>query len=257
MEDTPAIRRPLLWALLALVLGAAAAAALYGLLQTGAVVWLAQANQWLADTVIRRMGYWGVFALMFIESSLVPFPSEIVIPPAADLARRLPDWDVGWVVVVGIAGSLAGALFNYALALYLGRPLLLRIIDSWGRYLRLSRAGYDKAEALFQRHGAISTFTGRLIPGIRQIISLPAGLARMNLLSFSLLTAAGAGFWVAVLAWLGYWFGANAEALGQALREASHWLAAGALLLVGGYAGVYAWRARRNGRTQRPGGRMP
>jgi membrane protein DedA with SNARE-associated domain len=226
-----------------------AAAGLYALLQTGFVVWLAGLNQWLADTVILRLGYWGVFALMFIESSLIPFPSEIVVPPAADLARRLPDWNVWAVIGVGTAGSLGGALFNYLLALYLGRPLLLRGIDAAGHYVRLSRRGYDQAEAFFLRHGAISTFTGRLIPGIRQIISLPAGLARMNLLTFCLLTSLGAGLWVAVLAWLGYWFGATAEQLATELRRFSHWLALAAAVLLGAYAWVQ-WR-RRNARPQR------
>ena len=238
-------RRLIVWSAAFAVVALAGVAGLYGLLQTGFVVWLAQLNQWLADTVIRRLGYWGVFALMFIESSLIPFPSEIVVPPAADLARRLPDWNLAAVIGVGTAGSLAGALFNYFLALYLGRPLLLRMIDAFGHTVRLSRRGYDEAEALFQRHGAISTFTGRLIPGIRQIISLPAGLARMNLLSFCLLTALGAGLWVSVLAWLGYWFGANAEQLAVELRRYSLWLAGAAALLLAGYAWLHLRRQRR------------
>lgn len=234
------------WWLAALaVLSAAGAVALYALLQTDVVLWLARANQWLADTIILRLGYWGVFALMFIESSFIPFPSEIIVPPAADLARRLPDWNVVVVVLVGTGGSLAGALFNYWLALYLGRPLLMRVINGFGHYVRISRTEYDRAEALFQRHGAISTFTGRLIPGIRQIISLPAGLARMSLLSFCLLTAAGAGLWVTVLAWLGYWFGANAELLAAETKRLSHWLALGALIVLVGYAALYTLRRRR------------
>ncbi len=235
-------KRLVLWAAGFALLGGAAVAGLYALLHTGFVVWLAQLNQWLADSVIRRLGYWGVFALMFIESSLLPLPSEIVVPPAADLARRLPDWNVGWVVVVSTAGSLAGALFNYYLALYLGRPLLLRGIKRFGRYVRFSQRGYEQAEAMFQRHGAISTFTGRLIPGIRHLISLPAGLARMRLLPFCLLTSLGAGMWVSVLAWLGYWFGANPEELALQLQRSSHWLAAGAVVLLVLYA---AWHLRR------------
>jgi membrane protein DedA with SNARE-associated domain len=236
-------RPRLLWGVLLGLLALAAAGGLYALLQSDVVLWLARLNQWLADTVILRLGYWGVFALMFIESSFIPFPSEIVVPPAADLARRLPDWNPLLVVLIATAGSLTGALFNYFLALYLGRPLLLRLIDSAGGYVRLTRGGYDRAEAFFLRHGAISTFTGRLIPGIRQIISLPAGLARMNLAAFCLLTALGAGLWVAVLAWLGYWFGANAELLAAALQRWSHWLAAAALLLLALY-GALAWRRR-------------
>jgi membrane protein DedA with SNARE-associated domain len=237
----------MLWSAGFLLVGVAAVVALYALLHTGFIVWLAQTNQWLADTVIRRLGYWGVFALMFVESSLIPFPSEIIVPPAADLARRLPDWNVAWVVLIGTAGSLAGALFNYYLALYLGRPLLLRGIERFGRYVRISQRGYEQAEGMFQRHGAISTFTGRLIPGIRQIISLPAGLARMALLPFCLLTALGAGLWVSLLAWLGYWFGANAEELAAQLQRYSHGLAAATLLLLALYVWLTVRRRRRAG----------
>jgi membrane protein DedA with SNARE-associated domain len=244
-ERRPLDRRLLLWGLAFAVLGLAGVAALYGLLHAGLIVWMARTNQWLADTVIRRLGYWGVFALMFVESSLIPFPSEVVVPPAADLARRLPDWNLGAVIVISTAGSLAGALFNYYLAMYLGRPLLLRFIARLGRYLRLSQEGYEQAEALFQRHGAISTFTGRLIPGIRQIISLPAGLARMGLLPFCALTVLGAGLWVSLLAWLGYWFGANAEALSAELQRWSHWVALAALALLAVYAWVHVRRQRR------------
>jgi membrane protein DedA with SNARE-associated domain len=214
------------------------------LIRADALVWLAAANRWLADAFIHRLGYWGVFLLMFIESSFVPFPSEIIIPPAADLARRLPDWSLAAVIGLGVAGSLAGALFNYGLALYLGRPLLLRWIDRCGSYLRVTRTGYDRAEQLFLRHGAISTFTGRLLPGIRQIISLPAGLARMNLAAFSLLTALGAGLWVVVLALAGYWFGAGAESLAESLQRYTRWLALGGALLVGGYVAWVGLRAR-------------
>lgn len=244
----PLIPRPdrrLAWWIALGLLGLAAIAALYALLHLGFIVWLAETNRWLADTVIRRLGYWGLFGLMFLESSLVPFPSEIVVPPAADLARRLPEWSLWAVVVIGTAGSLAGALFNYYLALFLGRPLLLRFINGLGRYLRLSQEGYEQAEAMFARHGAISTFTGRLIPGIRQIISLPAGLARMGLLSFSVLTVAGAGLWVTVLALLGYWFGANAQELSARLQSWSHWLALGAVVLLAAYVWLHVRRQRR------------
>lgn len=200
-----------------------------------AVIWLAAVNQWIADNVIQRLGYAGVFGLMFIESTFIPFPSEVIIPPAADLARRLPDWNLIPVIVLGWTGSLAGALFNYTLALYLGRPLLLGLIARYGRYAHLSPAGYGKAEAFFLRHGAISTFTGRLLPGIRQLISLPAGLARMNLLAFTLLTSLGAGIWVVMLALMGYWFGGNAEALAEAMSGYSRWMALGVAILIAGY----------------------
>lgn len=236
--------------LIVLGLGAVLAAGGAGLWWWGGnlsevVIWLAAANQWLADTLIERMGYAGVFGLMFIESSFIPFPSEIIIPPAADLARRLPDWDLITVILLGCAGSLGGALFNYTLAFYLGRPLLLGLIGRYGKFVRLSPAGFEKAEAFFLRHGAISTFTGRLLVGIRQLISLPAGLARMNLIVFCLLTSLGAGIWVVMLALAGYWFGGNAEALAKAMGAYSSWIALGVAILIAGYVIFRWWAAKR------------
>lgn len=230
------------WAALLAVL-ATGGYGLYWLLRHDALLWLAAANAWLADNLIARFGYWGVFALMFIESSFIPFPSEIVMPPAGDLARRSAEWSLGGVIAAGIAGSLAGALFNYFLALYLGRALLIRVIERYGGWFRLSVETYYRSEAFFFRHGAIATFTGRLIPAVRQIISLPAGLARMNLFVFSVLTSLGAGLWVALLAVLGYRFGQDAEMLSDTLKTYSGWLAGGAIALIAIY--ILALRLRR------------
>ena len=244
----------------ALIFYAVAATGLAGLawlahwaIQAGAVEWLAAANQWLATNFIQKLGYAGVFALMFLESSLVPFPSEVIVPPAGDLARRLPDWSLTWVIVMGILGSLGGGLFNYMLARYLGRPVLVGLIGRYGRYIRLTIAGYEAAESFFDRHGEISTFTGRLIPGIRQIISLPAGLARMNLAAFCFFTSLGAGIWVVLLALLGYWFGAEPEKLSSTLKGYSLWLAGGAVAVVGAYL---LWRRLwpRTGQVSPPPG---
>lgn len=221
----------LLWFVTAALL-AAGAYGLIWLLEHDALLWLARANTWLADNLIARFGYLGIFTLMFIESSFIPFPSEIVMPPAGDLARRLPDWSLAAVIASGIAGSLAGAWFNYFLARYLGRALLIRFIERYGGWFRLSVQTYYRSEQFFLRHGAMATLTGRLIPAVRQIISLPAGLARMNILTFSVLTAAGAGVWVALLAVLGYRFGQDAELLSQTLKTYSGWLAAGAVAAI-------------------------
>ena len=224
------------------------------LLEQDILVRLASLNTWLADNVITRLGYGGVFVLMFIESSFVPFPSEVVMPPAGDLARRSAEWSLGWVIATGVAGSLAGALVNYGLARYIGRALLLRFVVRYGSYVRISPAAYFRSEAFFQRHGAMATFIGRLIPGIRQIISLPAGLARMNLLTFSVLTSLGAAIWVAVLAVLGYRFGQDAEALSAALKTHSRWLALGAVVLAGGYV-LFRWvRSGAREKQANPGG---
>lgn len=238
------MRSPRGWLALLLIglLLAGVGVGVYLLVQADVMHLLVLANRWLADNLIQRLGYLGIFALMAIESSFVPFPSEIVMPPAGDLARRLPDWTLTGVIVAGILGSLAGALVNYFLARYLGRPLLLRLIGRVGSYVRISQDAYLKAEDMFYRHGEITTFTARLIPGIRQIVSLPAGLARMNLFTFCLLTGLGAGLWVVLLALLGYWFGGDPALLTATTKEYSRWLALGAVLLVGAYILVYRRR---------------
>jgi membrane protein DedA with SNARE-associated domain len=236
---------------------AGAALGLSWLIRNDAVVWLAQANQWIADTVVQRMGYAGVFVLMAVESSIVPLPSELVMPPAGDLARRLPDWTLGAVVLWGTLGSLAGALVNYWLSLAIGRPVLLLLIRRYGRFVHVSPESYGRAEAFFQRHGAFATFVGRLLPGVRHLISIPAGLSRMNLVAFSALTLAGAGLWSAVLAYLGYWFGADPQRLSEAMKEYSHWVVGGTLALIALYVAWVVARSRRGGAAARgagPGG---
>ena len=158
---------------------------------------------------IGSMGYFGIFALMFLESSFFPFPSEVVMIPAGYLAFR-GDMNLTLVILAGIVGSLSGAWFNYILASKLGRKFLLKI---------MSKERVDKLELFFEKHGHISTFTGRLIPGIRQYISFPAGLAKMSPFKFSLYTVLGAGIWVVILTLLGYFLGANQELIHQYLKE--------------------------------------
>ncbi len=194
---------------------------------------------WIVHTV-GQLGYAGIVAMMFLESSFFPFPSEVVIPPAGYLAAR-GEMNLAAVIACGVAGSLAGALFNYWLAARWGRGLFLR----YGRYLLLKESGLDQADRFFARHGHISMFVGRLLPGIRQYISLPAGLARMNLTIFSTFTAAGAGIWVVVLALIGYWVGNNPDATRHYLHRAGLALAVFSILLIT----FYLWRkGRRRGR---------
>ena len=160
--------------------------------------------QWVVDNA----SYLLIFVLMTVESSFVPFPSEVVVPPAAYLACTKGDMNVFAVVLVATAGALCGALINYFLSLWIGRPLVYSFADSrLGHALLINREKVDKAEKYFDSHGAISTFLGRLIPAVRQLISIPAGLARMNLGVFCIFTALGAGIWNAVLAVLGWWLG--------------------------------------------------
>jgi len=161
---------------------------------------------WLVTTV-DGWGYTGVIVLMAVESSFIPFPSEVVLIPAGYLAHQ-GQMDPGLVLLASILGCLIGAFVNYGLALLVGRPFLER----YGRYFFIAPSVLHKTDAFFARHGAISTFTGRLIPGIRQLISIPAGLARMRVATFAFYTGFGAGLWSLVLIGLGYFIGDN-EAL--------------------------------------------
>jgi membrane protein DedA with SNARE-associated domain len=165
---------------------------------------------------IGDMGYWGIFLLMFLESTFFPFPSEVIMIPAGYLAYK-GEMNLYIVVLIGILGSVAGALFNYYLAMHFGRGFLLR----YGKYFFIKAETLDKLEAFFQKHGELSTFNGRLIPGIRQLISLPAGLARMNLLRFTFYSALGAGIWVVVLVALGYLLGSNEALISEYLHTAT------------------------------------
>lgn len=162
--------------------------------------------QSLIDFVLLHLNYWYVFVFMIIESSFIPFPSEVVVPPAAFLALT-PDnaMNIFLVVVVATIGADLGALINYYLAKWLGRPVIYKFADSRiGHMCLIDRAKVEHAENYFREHGAASTFFGRLIPAVRQLISIPAGLAGMRLDHFLLYTTLGAGLWNSVLAFLGY-----------------------------------------------------
>jgi membrane protein DedA with SNARE-associated domain len=152
------------------------------------------------------LGYTGIVVLMLLESSFFPFPSEIVMIPAGVLAAQ-GQMDPWIAISMGILGSWLGALLNYYLAVWLGRPF----INRYGKYIFLPPHRFIKVEAFFKEHGEISTFTGRLIPAVRQYISFPAGLARMNLGRFLFFTGLGAGIWVAILVWVGYMAGKQLE----------------------------------------------
>jgi membrane protein DedA with SNARE-associated domain len=160
-------------------------------------------------STIGSLGYFGIFALMFLESSFFPFPSEVVMIPAGYLAFK-GDMNLTLVILSGVAGSLAGAWLNYLLALKFGRKFILKII---------SNEKIDLLENFFKKHGHISTFTGRLIPGIRQYISFPAGLAKMNGIEFSIYTTLGAAIWATILTLLGYFIGANQELVTTYLKQ--------------------------------------
>ena len=156
--------------------------------------------------VLDNLNYWVVTLFMAIESSFIPFPSEVVVPPAAWKAMD-PDSGLNFVLVIGFAtiGADLGALVNYYIAKWLGRPIIYRFADSRiGHMCLIDRAAVEKAESFFRDHGAASTFFGRLVPAVRQLISIPAGLAGMKISKFLLYTTIGAGVWNTVLAFIGW-----------------------------------------------------
>ena len=153
---------------------------------------------------VSSWGYLGIFIMMFLESSFFPFPSEVAMIPAGYLAKEgKMIFVIAWFV--GTAGSLFGAIFNYYLCYFFGRELILK----YGKFIGINEEKMSKFEDFFNKHGEISTFNSRLIPGIRQYISLPAGLAKMNIFKFCIFTTLGAGIWVGVLLCVGYFLGTN------------------------------------------------
>lgn len=160
--------------------------------------------QWFVDNAT----YLLVFIFMVVESSFLPFPSEVVVPPAAYLACSKGDMNVFMVVVAATAGAIVGALINYYLALWIGRPIVYKFANSrFGHACLIDQAKVEKAEQYFDKHGSMSTLIGRLIPAVRQLISIPAGLSRMNIWLFIIFTGLGAMIWNIILATLGWWLG--------------------------------------------------
>lgn len=160
----------------------------------------------LIQFCLDHLNYWTVTLFMAIESSFIPFPSEAVVPPAAWKAAATGEMNVFLVVFFATLGALVGALINYYLAMWLGRPIVYKFANSrFGHMCLIDQPKVEKAEDYFKKHGAMSTFIGRLVPAVRQLISIPAGLARMGLGRFVFYTTLGAGVWNAILAALGYY----------------------------------------------------
>lgn len=196
---------------------------------------IAQLMQMLVDG-IAALGYPGIFLLMAMESSIIPVPSELVMPPAGYLAQQglMNPWIA---IVAGTVGSLVGAYANYFASLYLGRPLILK----YGKYVLIPPDKFHRVESFFLRHGEISTFVGRLLPVVRHLISIPAGLSRMNHLRFSAYTLLGAFIWCSILTWIGYMIGHNQELIMAYSKQAVLWVIVGCCLLLAGYI----WFVRR------------
>lgn len=164
--------------------------------------WAENLYYWFKD----HMNYWTILVLMAIESSVIPLPSEVVVPPAAYFSLQANSSLDFWVVIlVATAGAYLGSAINYLLSMIIGRPIIYAFADSKvGHFLHLSKEKMEKAEQYFQKRGSISIFFGRLLPAVRHLISIPAGLSRMNFGTFSFFTIIGAGIWNVVLAALGY-----------------------------------------------------
>ena len=187
--------------------------------------------QWCLD----NLNYWTITLLMTIESSFIPFPSEVVVPPAAYKAAATGELNVWLVVLFATLGALMGALINYFLALWLGKPIVYAFANSrFGHMCLIDQKKVETAEQFFVKYGVAATLIGRLVPAVRQLISISAGLARMNLAKFALFTALGAGAWNGVLAALGYYLESVVpeEQLLETVTRYSHEIGIGIILAV-------------------------
>lgn len=198
--------------------------------KTEEVGFVKKVTNWYMD----NMNYGTVTLLMAVESSFIPFPSEVVVPPAAYKATK-PDSGMNVVLVVVFAtlGALIGALVNYYLALWLGRPIVYKFAESkLGRLCLLDASKIETAEKYFDKHGKSSTLIGRLVPAVRQLISIPAGLAKMNIVTFLTFTALGAGIWNTILAVLGYIAAGQSDLIDKYSHELSYILIGLGILFV-------------------------
>jgi len=167
----------------------------------------------IIDWYMSNINYFTIFILMTIESTFIPLPSELLLPPAAWLASQ-GQMNFSLIVLSATLGCCFGALINYTLSYYLGRALIYRLAESkYARFFFINRAKLEHAENYFVENGNTSTFIGRLVPGVRHLISIPAGLAKMNLKKFILYTFLGSALWNTILSALGYYFGKNQEML--------------------------------------------
>lgn len=193
----------------------------------------------LVNTV-GKLGYAGVVLLMALESSFVPFPSEVVVPPAGYLASK-GEMNLFLVILAGTVGSILGALLNYWIASRFGRDFLLK----YSKYFFIDKEKFDKFEVFFNTHGEITTFVGRLIPVIRQYISFPAGLVRMDLKKFIFYTGLGAAIWCTILAYVGYFVGNNIDIIKENVDHIMIFVFPALFLLVALYVVRYKLKKRR------------
>ena len=206
-----------------------------GVAHEGVMGGLQVAIQWLVD-VVHTLGYPGIFIMTFLESTFMPIPSEITMIPAGYLVQQ-GQMNLFWVLLAGITGTIGGALFNYYIALYFGR----RFMYAYGKYFFFDHAKMEKLDKFFATHGEISTFTGRLVPGLRHFISFPAGLAHMDIKKFTTYTAVGGALWVSTLVGVGYFIGGNKDMLHHYMPMVTAVVIGSVLTMIA----VYIWRRRR------------
>ena len=195
------------------------------------------------DTVLSifsGMGYLGIFVMMTIESSFVPFPSEVAMIPAGVLAQR-GEMSFLLALLAGTMGAYLGSTINYVLGYYLGGPVIKQLIHRYGKYILLNEGHYLQAENFFQQKGAMTTFVGRFIPAVRQLISIPAGVFRMNFFTFSFFTILGAGIWNVILLLIGYYAADNQDVILLYFKE----IVIGILLIVAIFFAYKYWKKRQ------------
>lgn len=197
--------------------------------------WIAQLFQWNVD-LIQHLGYPGIVFLMTLESSVFPIPSEMVMPQAGYLVAE-GSMNMILVISLGVIGSWLGALLNYSVAMWLGRPFFLK----FGKYFFCPPDKFAMVEQFFNAHGEVSTFTGRLIPVVRHLISIPAGLVRMKMSHFLLYTGLGSALWVTILTFIGYLCGRNLDLI----KKYSHICTIGVIIACALIIAIYAWAYKR------------
>ena len=216
------------------------------------VSWAENLYNWFKD----HMNYWTIIILMAIESSVIPLPSEVVVPPAAYFSLQAnSSLDFWLVILAATVGAYVGSAINYLLSMIIGRPIIYAFADSKvGHFLHLSKEKMERAELYFQRKGSVSIFFGRLLPAVRHLISIPAGLSRMNFATFSLFTIIGAGLWNVVLAGLGYLLYRivpdDSQFFAQ-LEHYNHYLKIAGFLLLGAAVGYIIYKVYKNKRQKK------
>jgi membrane protein DedA with SNARE-associated domain len=193
---------------------------------------------------IGSLGYLGIFILMAFESSVVPIPSELVLPPAGVLIAhgKMSFW---LVLLSSVLGGIVGALASYFIALYLGRRVIEKLISRYGSVLLLTNQKLEKVDYYFKSYGQITIFISRLIPVVRHLISLPAGFSRMNLTKFILYTALGSGIWSVILIYLGYFYGTNVNIINQNLNLITY-VIGGLCLIIGFFYYIFKKRSKKD-----------